>query len=141
MSLPLSRTSISARALEFSATRSPSLRRSAPRCDAVSFGQGPLVKAACAARTARSTSSAVQRGISAQGLPVYGLSVSKHSPDTESTHCPAITVLYVSIGSVRLQADRLRPNRARGLRRFAIVGARAAENVEQRMIALVARVF
>src|SRR4029077_19058426 len=77
-------------------TRSPSLRRRAPRCEAVSFGHGPDVNAVCAALTARSTSSAVHRGISAHGLPVYGLSVSKNWPDAESTQCPAMWVWYLT---------------------------------------------
>jgi len=52
----------------------------------------------CAARTARSASSTPQRGMRAQGLPVYGLSVSKNSPDAESTRSPAITVWYLVKG-------------------------------------------
>jgi hypothetical protein len=92
ISLPLSRTSISARNFECSATRSPRRRSSAPRFEAVSFGQSPEVNALCAAFTARSTSSTAQRGISAHGLPVYGLSVSKNSPEAESVQRPPITV-------------------------------------------------
>src|SRR5215208_5132830 len=44
-----------------------------PRWLAVSSGHGPWVNALWAARTARSTSSALPRAISAQGSPVYGL--------------------------------------------------------------------
>src|SRR5215475_8515844 len=111
ISLPLSRTSISARDFECSATRSPSRRSRAPRFDAVSFGHSPDVNALWAAFTARSTSSAVQRGISAQGLPVYGLSVSKNWPEAESVQPPPITVWYlvseaIYFGcSVHLQVD------------------------------------
>ena len=48
------------------------------RCVAVIFGHGPEVSALCAARTARSTSSALPLGMSAHGSPVYGLSLSKN---------------------------------------------------------------
>jgi len=69
-SLPLSRTSISAKNFDFSAIRSPSFLRSAPRFEGVQPGHSPAVNALRAARTARSTSSALPRGINAHGLPV-----------------------------------------------------------------------
>src|SRR5688572_19631975 len=74
--------------------RSPSLRKSAPRCVALSFGQSPSVNALCAARTARSTSSAPPRGINAHGFPAYGLSVSKVWPEAASVHSPPMNILY-----------------------------------------------
>jgi hypothetical protein len=95
-SFPLSRTSISASAVERSVTRSPSLRSSAPRFDAVSAGHSPEVKARCAARTARSTSSAVPRGMSAHGVARKGSSLSKWSRELASTHCPPMNIWYLA---------------------------------------------
>ena len=74
--------------------RSPSRRSSAPRREAVRRGHSPDVKAACAARTARSASAAVPRGISAHGSPRYGLSLSKQSPEPASTHSPPTYIRY-----------------------------------------------
>ena len=75
-----------------SVIRSPSRRSSAPRRDAVSAGHSPDVNARCAARTARSTSSAVPRGMSAQGVARNGSSLSKWSRELASTHCPPMNI-------------------------------------------------
>src|SRR5688572_4772645 len=93
-SLPLSRTSVSARATDLWVTRSASRRSRAPRFDAVSRGHSPEVNAACAARTARSASAAVPRGINAHGSPRYGLSLSKTSPEPASIHSPPTYIRY-----------------------------------------------
>src|SRR5687768_6546072 len=74
--------------------RSASLRSSAPRFVALSFGHSPDVNAWCAALTARSASRAPPLGISAQGLPVKGLSLGKVSPESDSTHSPPMNIRY-----------------------------------------------
>src|ERR1700687_1135508 len=126
MSLPLSRTSISASSFAFGAIRSPSLRSSAPRCVAVSLGQSPSVKALCAARAARSTSAGPARGMSAHGFPVYGLTLSKVAPEAASTHSPPMNILYFVSDAVAVSINSPQFKK----RRADLAGVAAGEGVD-----------
>jgi hypothetical protein len=77
MSLPLSQVSIAARRSALAASRSAKRTISLPRADGVRPRHSLDWNACAAAATARSTSLASQRGISAQGLPVKGSKLSK----------------------------------------------------------------
>ena len=91
--LPVSIVSTVPSASDLSAKRSPSFRKHLPRCEGVIVAQGPVENARSAARTARSTSSAVASGISAQACPLVGLTLSKVAPSLAPTHSPSISIL------------------------------------------------
>jgi hypothetical protein len=79
MILPVSAVSSLASVGAFSARRSAKRWRSRPRCVAVRPAQSGARKARCAASTARSTSASVAAGMTAQGLPVEGSTLSNVS--------------------------------------------------------------
>ena len=88
MGLPLSIVSMSAMVSMFSSRRSAILlSRIARVVGDVAF---QLTAAACAASSARSTSSAVDRATSHNGLPVMGVGLVKYLPRTGATYSPPI---------------------------------------------------
>ena len=68
--------------------RSPIFHTTLPLSEGVILLQGPSSKAARAAFTARSMSSAPPDATVASGAPVAGLGVVNVSPDAASTHFP-----------------------------------------------------
>ena len=75
--------------------RSPIFHTTFPRSDGVIRPHGPSSKAARAALTARSISSAPPDATVASGSPVAGLGVVNVSPDAELTHFPPMKSWWV----------------------------------------------
>ena len=86
MGLPLSQTSASASISRFCSMRSAILLWMAARAAGAVLPHAPL--AACAASRAFSMSSAVERGISQNVLPVIGVGFSKYCSLTGLTQSP-----------------------------------------------------
>ena len=86
--LPFSQLSATASASRFCSIRSAILLRTAARSAAAVRAQPGA--AACAASSARSTSSAVPRAISVNGLPLTGVGFSKYRPSAGATYSPPI---------------------------------------------------
>src|SRR5256885_974952 len=102
ITLPISRAITSATSSLCSASSWPKRKRISPR-----FGAGvrrQSSKAAFAASTARSTSSALERGKTPSVSPVAGLVVSKVSPEAASTHSPPMKFLNVLVAAVATAA-------------------------------------
>src|SRR5829696_1096371 len=120
--LPISRAISSATSSLRSASSWPKRKRNSPR-----FGAGvrrQSSKAAFAASTARSASSALERGKTPRVSPVAGLVVSKVSPEAASIHSPPMKFLKVFVAAVATAAILVRRvgagERARGPRPAAI---------------------
>src|SRR5215207_7303672 len=120
--LPISRAISSATSSLRSASSWPKRKRNSPR-----FGAGvrrQSSKAAFAASTARSASSALERGKTPRVSPVAGLVVSKVSPEAASIHSPPMKFLKVFVAAVATAAILVRRvgagERARGPRPAAV---------------------
>src|SRR4051794_19865988 len=106
MTLPISRAISSATSSLCSASSWPKRKRISPR-----FGAGvrrQSSKAAFAASTARSTSSALDFGKTPSTSPVAGLVVSKVSPEAASTDSPPMKFLKVLVAVLATAGTLLR---------------------------------
>src|SRR5215208_682407 len=106
MTLPISRAISSATSSLRSASSWPKRKRISPR-----FGAGvrrQSSKAAFAASTARSASSALERGKTPSVSPVAGLVVSKVSPEAASIHSPPMKFLNLFVAAVATAAILVR---------------------------------
>src|SRR5450631_4233025 len=92
MGLPLSYVSTAARNGRYCSIRSAILLSTAARCATEVRPQASA--AACAASTARSTSSACERAILQTTWPVVGDILSKYTPLTGATHFPPMKFSY-----------------------------------------------
>src|SRR3954468_13719942 len=100
--LPISRAISSATSSLRSASSCPKRKRISPRLGAGTRRHSS--KAALAASTARSASSADDFGKTPSVSPVAGLVVSKVSPETASTHSPPMKFLKVLVAAVATAA-------------------------------------
>src|SRR5678815_787053 len=100
MGLPLSMVSMSAIASRFCSSRSAIRLRMLARYAADVVFQ--LRAAACAASSARSTSSCVERATSQRGCPVTGEGFMKYWPFTGGTYSPPIQLSYLERIGIRL---------------------------------------
>ena len=91
-SLPVSTVSIRPSSSDLAASRSPRRLKHLPRSEANIRDHGPSRKARSAARTARSTSSAVASGTIAQGSAVVGLRLWVVPPSEAATQAPSISM-------------------------------------------------